>query len=112
MKGGFGPLFFWRKQMLIVTTGAIIGFTGTSARVAIPPGADGAVPRFVRVAANAACYCKFGDSGVVAVAGDFLVQPADSVNISVPRGATHIAAIQVSAAGTAQISPVEDGGGF
>ena len=91
----------------ILATGSIIGFTGTSARVAIPTDSSGAVPKYVRVAANAACYVKVGTSTVTAAAGDVLVQPADAVTLKVSRS-THIAAIQVSAAGTAQISPLED----
>lgn len=90
----------------IVKTGSIISVTGTSARVAIPTASDGNVPRYIRVAASAACYIKLGDSGVTAVAGDALVQPADALILST-NGLSHIAAIQVAAGGTAQISPLE-----
>lgn len=91
----------------VVKTGAIIAFTGTSANVAIPTDSSGTAPKYIRVAANAACYVKIGPAGVTAAAGDLLVQPADAVILKVHNQA-YIAAIQVSAAGTVQISPIED----
>lgn len=91
----------------VVKTGAIIAFTGTSANVAIPTDSSGTAPKYIRVAANAACYVKIGPAGVTAAAGDLLVQPADAVILKVHNQA-YIAAIQVSAAGTMQISPIED----
>ena len=94
-------------SLQIFKTGANISFTGTSASVAIPTAQDGNVPRYVRVAATQACYVKIGTSGLTAAAGDVLVQPADAV-ILCTNGCTHIAAIQVSAAGICQISPVEN----
>lgn len=91
----------------VVATGAIIAFTGASARVAIPNDSSGTLPKYIRVAANAACYIKIGNSSVAAAAGDLLVQPADAVVLKV-MNQTHIAAVQVSAGGTVQISPLED----
>jgi len=91
----------------VVKTGAIIAFTGTSANVAIPQDSSNSAPKYIRVAANAACYVKIGPAGVTAAAGDLLVQPADAVILKVHNQA-YIAAIQVSAAGTMQISPIED----
>lgn len=91
----------------IVKTGAIIAFTGTSANVAIPTDSSGTLPKYIRVAANAACYVKLGAAGVAAVSGDALVQPADALILKVHNQA-YIAAIQVSAGGTVQISPIED----
>lgn len=91
----------------VVKTGAIIAFTGTSANVAIPTDSSGTAPKYIRVAANAACYVKIGPAGVTAAAGDLLVQPADAVILKVHNQA-YVAAIQVSAAGTVQISPLED----
>lgn len=90
----------------VFKTGSIIAFTGTSANVAIPTDQAGNIPKYIRVAANAACYVKLGVSGVAAVAGDLLVQPADAA-ILATNGCTFIAAIQVSAAGTVQVSPLE-----
>lgn len=91
----------------VVKKGAIIAFTGTSANVAIPTDSSGTNPKYVRVASTAACYVKIGPAGVTAAAGDLLVQPADAVILKVHNQA-YIAAIQVSAAGTMQISPIED----
>ena len=91
----------------VVKTGSTIAFTGTSANVAIPKDSSGTTPKYIRLASTAACYVKIGASGVSAVAGDLLVQPADSVVLKVGRQA-YIAALQVSAAGTLQISPLED----
>lgn len=91
----------------IVKTGSIIAFTGTSANVAIPTDSAGTIPKYVRVAANAACYVKVGPSGLTAAAGDALVQPADALILKT-HGYGYIAAIQVSAGGTVQISPLED----
>lgn len=90
----------------VAKTGAIISVTGTSARVAIPVASDGNIPRYIRIAANAAAYVALGDVTVTAVAGDLLVQPADCVIVAT-QGRTHVAGIQVSAAGTVQISPLE-----
>lgn len=91
----------------VVKTGSTIAFTGTSANVAMPKDSSGTTPKYIRLASTAACYVKIGASGVSAVAGDLLVQPADSVVLKVGRQA-YIAALQVSAAGTLQISPLED----
>lgn len=94
--------------LTITNTGANITTSGTSARVAIPPAQSGEIPRYVRVIATAAAHVKMGTSTVNAVAADLMVQPADSVNLVVPRGMTHIAAIQDTAAGTVNIVPLED----
>ena len=91
----------------VVKTGATIAFTGTSANVAMPTDSSGTTPKYVRVAATAACYVKIGPAGVTAAAGDLLIQPADAAVIKVHNQA-YVAAIQVSAAGTLQISPLED----
>lgn len=91
----------------IFKTGTTISFTGTSANTALPTAQDGNNPRYVRIASTQACYVKIGTSGLTAAAGDVLVQPADAVILCV-NGCTHIAAIQVAAAGICQISPVEN----
>lgn len=91
----------------VVKTGSVISFTGTSANVAMPTDSAGTTPKYVRVASTAACYVKIGAAGVTAASGDLLIQPADSAVIKVHNQA-YIAAIQVSAAGTLQISPLED----
>lgn len=92
----------------ITNTGSVISFGAASASVAIPNGGGAQVPKYIRLAANGPCYVKLGTSaGVTAAAGDILVQPADSLIIR-SIGFTHVAAIQVGAAGVLQISPIED----
>jgi len=91
----------------IFQDGASLVTAGTSARVALPVNSAGIAARIVRVAALNACYCKFGDVAVVATANNILIQPADSVVLTVPKGATHIAGIQDAAAGKINIQPIE-----
>jgi hypothetical protein len=94
--------------LTIVKTGANIATGAASANVPIPTAQSGEIPRYVRVIATAAAHVKLGTAGVAAVAADLMVQPADSVTLVVPRGMTHIAAIQDTAAGTVNIVPLED----
>jgi len=91
----------------IFQDGASLTTGAASARVALPVNSAGIAARVVRVAALNACYCKFGDATVVATANNILVQPADAVLLTVPKGATHIAGIQDAAAGKLNIQPVE-----
>ena len=95
------------EAVSIVKTGATIAFTGSSANVAVPTDSAGTIPKYIRVAASAACYVKIGPSGVTAAAGDALVQPADALILKT-HGLGFVAAVQVSAGGTVQISPLED----
>lgn len=94
--------------LTIIKTGANIATGAASASVPIPTAQSGEIPRYVRVIATAAAHVKLGTSSVAAVAADLMVQPADSVTLVVPRGMTHIAAIQDTAAGTVNIVPLED----
>lgn len=96
------------EALTITTTGANIATSAASTRVPIPTAQSGEIPRYVRIIATAAAHVKLGTSTVNAVAADLMVQPADSVNLVVPRGITHIAAIQDTAAGTVNIVPLED----
>jgi len=93
----------------IFNTGATITTGAASANVVIPKTSANAsdLPKYVRVAATAACYVKIGDASVAAAAGDVLVQPGDAITLCVGRN-PRIAAIQVTAAGICQISPLED----
>jgi hypothetical protein len=50
----------------------------------------------------------WSNTGIAAVAGDMMVQPGDAVVVHVPSGVTDIAALQVSGAGTVQVSPLEN----
>ena len=91
----------------VVKTGTTIATGAASANVAIPTDSADTVPKYVRVAATAACYVKVGPTGVTAAAGDVVVQPGDAVVLKT-HGLGYIAAIQVSAAGVMQVSPLED----
>lgn len=91
----------------IFTTGATLVTGAASARVALPNNSAGSVARVIRVSAINACYCKLGDSEVTATNADILIQPADALVLTVPRGATHIAGIQDSAAGRMNIQAIE-----
>lgn len=95
------------SAITVTTTGSNIATTGTSANVAIPNTASGAKPAYVRVTATAPAYVKIGVTAPTAAAGDMMVQPADSVILSV-GGCAFIAAVQVSAAGIVNIVPLED----
>ena len=91
----------------ILSTGAIITTGAASANVAMPVNSAGQTPKWVRLAATAACYVNLGAAGNTAAAGDILVQPADSIVLRA-AGVASIAAIQVTAAGVLQISALED----
>lgn len=91
----------------IFKRGAIITTSATSANVAMPTDSSGNSPRYVRITASNPSYVALGVSGVVAAAGDFIVQPGDAVVVAV-NGATFVAAIQQSAAGVVQISGLDN----
>ena len=91
----------------IVASGANITTGAASAGTTIPFGSNGAVPKFIRISATVAACVRIGTGVQTAVATDMLVIPGDSV-IMATLGCTHIAAIQQSAAGVVQVSPVED----
>jgi hypothetical protein len=95
-------------NMTVVKTGVNIVTSGTSANSPLPTAQSGEVPRYVRISATAAARVKLGIAGVTAVAADMLVQPGDAVRVVIPRGITHVAAIQDTAAGTVNIVPLED----
>lgn len=90
----------------IFTRGATITTGAASANAAIPT-VSGVLPRYVRIAASAAAYVRLGVVADTAAAGDFIVQPGDAVVVNV-NGCTHVAAIQVTAAGIVQLSPVDN----
>lgn len=79
-----------------------------SARSTIPVDGSGRAPNYIRVAARNECYVRVGDSTVVATTNDVLVQPADSVIMLIPKGLTHIAYIQGTAAGSVNVIPLDN----
>jgi hypothetical protein len=92
-----------------ITAAGFSAATGaTSASSAIPNDSSGRAPNYIRVAARNECYVKLGVSGVAATTADILVQPADSIFLQVPKGITHIAYIQGTAAGQVNVVPLEN----
>lgn len=89
-----------------------VGFSAAtgaaSASTAIPNDSSGRAPSYIRVASRNECYVKLGVTGVAATTNDILVQPADSLILQVPKGITHIAYIQGTAAGQVNVSPLEN----
>ena len=92
----------------IFAPGIVLVTSVVSASSAIPAtSASSSKPKYIRVAATAAAYVRIGLVGLTAAIGDALVQPGDPV-IFMVSGNTHVAAIQVTAAGVVQVSPLED----
>lgn len=92
----------------IVATGVTLSTSGASSSSAIPVNSSGNIPNYVRIASRNEAYVKVGTSGVVATSNDILVQPADCVVLFIPKGITHVAAIQGVSAGVVNISPLEN----
>lgn len=92
----------------VTVTGVSITTGAASSGGALPNASSGEVPRYVRIAASAAACVRIGPGAQTAVATDMLVQPGDAVVLAVPRGVTHVAAIQLSAAGVVIVTPLED----
>lgn len=99
---------FIASAITVTATGANIATSGVSAGTTIPVSSSGERPRYIRVAATAAAYVRIGVGAQTAVTTDLLVQPGDAVVLGVPSGVTHIAALQVAAAGVVQVSPLEN----
>jgi hypothetical protein len=93
--------------ILISVTGIQIATTATSANATIPNDSSGNIPRWIRIAASAPACVRLGTGAQTAVATDLQVQPGDAVIIAT-GGRNNIAAIQVSAAGVVQVSPLEN----
>ena len=94
--------------LTVTVTGVSITTGAASSGGALPVASSGEIPRYVRVAASAAACVRIGVGAQTAVATDLLVQPGDAVILAVPRGCTHVAAIQLAAAGVVIVSPLED----
>lgn len=94
------------NSVSIFTPGVAIVTSIVSASAAIPL-TSGLLPRYVRIASTTAAYVRLGPATPTAVAGDMLIQPGDQIVVSV-AGCTNVAAIQVTAAGIVQVSPVDN----
>lgn len=91
----------------VVADGANIATGAASASATIPNDNSGSIPRFVRVVATAAAYVKLGKGSATATNVCMMVQPGDAV-VMATLGNDKIAALQVSAAGVVQVSPLEN----
>jgi aspartate/methionine/tyrosine aminotransferase len=96
------------SSITVVATGSVTTTGAASAGTTIPNASSTEKPRFIRVAATAACTFRMGAGVQTAVTTDLLIQPGDAVVLHVPSGVTHYAAIQVAAAGVVQVSPLEN----
>jgi hypothetical protein len=96
-EGGFATI---TQTGVTVTTGA------ASAQLTIPNDSAGNLPRYIRVAATVESYVKIGASPT-ATTNDILIQPADSVILSV-NGAVKLAYIQGTSAGKVNVTPLEN----
>lgn len=94
--------------LTVTVTGVSITTGAASSGGALPVASSNEIPRYIRVAATAAATFRMGIGAQTALTTDLLVQPGDAVVLAVPRGVTHCAALQVTAAGIVQVSPVED----
>lgn len=99
---------FSSSSITVIATGVSITTSGTSASATIPNDSAGNIPRYIRVAATVAACVRLGKTSATAVTTDMQVQPGDAVILHVPSGMDKIAAIQVSAAGVVQVSPLEN----
>jgi hypothetical protein len=98
----------FHSGVTITTVGFSAATGAASAATAIPVNSTGNLPSYIRVASRSECYVKLGIAGVTATTNDILVQPADSIYLQVPKGITHIAYIQGTAAGQVNVSPLEN----
>lgn len=99
MKDGF---------ITVAATGVTITTSGVSASATIPNMSSGEKPRYIRVSTTAAATIRIGAGAQTAVTTDLLINPAESPILAVASGVVTIAALQVSAAGVVQVSPLEN----
>lgn len=93
------------QSVSLAGTPAKITIGAASASVAIPT-VHGEVAKMVRVASNGNCYIAFGIGSATATSDSTLFPQGVEV-LTVPKGATHVAAIQDgSSTGTFQITAV------
>ncbi len=93
-----------------VTVPGVLAAAGatTSAAISIPVCSSGEVPRFIRVSSTVSACIRLGGASVVATTGDMMVQPGDAQLLHVPSNITKFAVIAVGAAGSVQVSPLEN----
>lgn len=95
------------EALQVAAGGVNITTSATSAAAALPNNGAGQKARLVRIHATVAATIRLGSSGLTAVATDMIVDPTGPV-IMHTMGHTHIAALQVAAAGLVNITPLEE----
>lgn len=95
-------------HITVTSAGSTIATGAASASIAIPVASSGEIPRFIRLSSSNGVHARLGTAAVAATANDMLVNVSDAVILTVPRGVTHIAAIQEAAAGKLNVTPLED----
>ena len=85
---------------LTVTVGA------ASANYPLPVAASGALPKFVRIQANAFCYIRLGGAGVTCTNSDYYMS-ANNPEVLVTAGSAYIACIQDAGAAKFTVTPLE-----
>lgn len=94
-------------MLQITNTGVALTTGVASVAGTIPNNSAGVSAKYIRIVATAAAYVRIGTGAQTAVPTDMIVQPGDAV-IMATLGCTGCAALQVTAAGVVQISPLED----
>jgi hypothetical protein len=100
---------FQSNFITVTATGASVTTGAASVNGTIPLDSAGNVPRYIRIVATASAYFRMGAGAgtPTAVSTDLMVQPGDAVVLSVNNN-TKFAALQVSAPGVLQVSPLEN----
>lgn len=93
--------------LTVTATGVALATSGTSANATIPLDSSGNVPKYIRISATVAACVRIGNGTPVAVTTDLMIQPGDAVVLAT-CGLTKVAAIQVTAPGVVQVSPMEN----
>lgn len=96
------------SSVMIFATGVNITTGAASASSALPVASSGEIARYYRITATANAHVRMGIVGLTALATDAMVVPGESLILETPRGITHVAAIQDSAAGSVNVVPLED----
>ena len=92
----------------ITALGANVASGVASARIAIPVASSGEIPRYIRVVASINAHIRIGTVTTDALVTDTFLGAGQELYLMVPRGITHIAAIQDTVVGVVNVAPLED----
>jgi len=97
------------QALQVNATGATRAIGAATGNLAIPNNASGQKARFVRVYCTSAAYIAQGTSVVTATTTDMPVDAGSAGSVILNcNGATHVACLQQSAAGTMTLTPLDD----